>query len=83
MHDVVSLGLLDEAVIALLVSHIELLVFTWEVELLVCAIACYDSVGTELFDKCIDEGDSDLTLAASEQDSAFLPGSVLLISLIG
>ena len=66
MNYVVRVRLLDEAMVAVLVCHIELLVLAREVKTLIRSIASDDTVSSEFLNECIDEGHADLPLAACE-----------------
>ena len=70
MHNVVDLVLADYLIITRTIGHIELLVVAREVHLFVTDISCHDVVLADNCAKSVHQGETNLTLAPSYQNSA-------------
>jgi hypothetical protein len=68
VDNVVYLVLRDDLIVSLKVSHIELLVAAWQVDLLIADISSDHIIFTDNFAKCIDKGYTNLTLATGNKN---------------
>ena len=81
VHYVVDLVILNEFGVFFVVGDIQGFILAGKVKLLLCHIGCYDILWAKLLAKSPNQGNTNLSLAASHENARLTPWDVFLLLL--